>query len=85
MPCSRAQGITEYHLDNGLRILLFPDHSKPRVTVNLTVFVGSRQVLPDPSLGGETRRFSLLLGLIEYRQDGGMRPSPAHGAGCGVG
>jgi zinc protease len=37
-----VEGITEYHLDNGLRVLLFPDHSKPRVTVNLTVFVGSR-------------------------------------------
>src|SRR5262245_6859755 len=37
-----VEGITEYRLDNGLRVLLFPDRSKPRVTVNLTVFVGSR-------------------------------------------
>jgi zinc protease len=36
------EGITEYRLDNGLRILLFPDQSTPRVTVNLTVLVGSR-------------------------------------------
>src|SRR5215831_5953218 len=36
------EGITEYRLDNGLRVLLFLDPSKPRVTVNLTVFVGSR-------------------------------------------
>ncbi len=36
------EGITEYRLDNGLKILLFPDPSKPTVTVNLTVFVGSR-------------------------------------------
>jgi zinc protease len=36
------EGITEYRLDNGLRILLFPDESTPRVTVNLTVLVGSR-------------------------------------------
>ncbi len=36
------EGITEYRLDNGLRILLFPDKSRPTVTVNLTVFVGSR-------------------------------------------
>src|SRR5215510_11360337 len=36
------EGITEYRLDNGLRVLLFPDPSKPRVTVNLIVFVGSR-------------------------------------------
>ncbi|MDB5387516.1 MAG: peptidase domain protein, partial [Planctomycetaceae bacterium] len=35
-------GITEYHLENGLKILLFPDSSRPSVTVNLTVFVGSR-------------------------------------------
>jgi zinc protease len=37
-----VEGITEYRLDNGLTILLFPDPSKPTVTVNLTVFVGSR-------------------------------------------
>ncbi len=37
-----VEGITEYHLDNGLRVLLFPDPSKPTVTVNITYFVGSR-------------------------------------------
>jgi zinc protease len=37
-----VEGITEYRLDNGLRVLLFPDESRPKVTVNLTVFVGSR-------------------------------------------
>lgn len=36
------EGITEYHLENGLKVLLFPDSSRPRVTVNMTVFVGSR-------------------------------------------
>src|SRR5262245_8750846 len=36
------EGITEYKLDNGVQLLLFPDPSKPTVTVNLTVFVGSR-------------------------------------------
>src|SRR5262245_38275071 len=36
------EGITEYQLDNGLRVLLFPDSSKPTVTVNVTYFVGSR-------------------------------------------
>ena len=36
------EGITEYELANGLRVLLYPDDSKPKVTVNLTVFVGSR-------------------------------------------
>src|SRR5215467_8060565 len=37
-----AGGITEYQLENGLQVLLMPDDSKPKVTVNLTVFVGSR-------------------------------------------
>src|SRR6185437_15710336 len=37
-----VEGITEYRLDNGVRILLFPDSSTPKVTVNCTIFVGSR-------------------------------------------
>jgi zinc protease len=37
-----VEGITEYRLGNGLRILLFPDNSKPTVTVNVTYLVGSR-------------------------------------------
>jgi zinc protease len=37
-----AEGLTEYSLPNGLRILLVPDTSKPTVTVNLTILVGSR-------------------------------------------
>jgi len=37
-----GRGITEYRLANGLQVLLFPDPSRPKVTVNLTVFVGSR-------------------------------------------
>lgn len=39
--CS-VEGITEYQLDNGMRIVLFPDATKPMVTTNLTVLVGSR-------------------------------------------
>lgn len=35
-------GITEYRLDNGLRVLLFPDPSSPKTTVNITYLVGSR-------------------------------------------
>ena len=35
-------GITQYALDNGLTVLLFPDESKPTVTVNITYLVGSR-------------------------------------------
>src|SRR5262245_13686052 len=37
-----VEGITEYRLGNGLRVLLFPDSSTPKVTVNMTVLVGSR-------------------------------------------
>ncbi len=37
-----VEGIAEYRLDNGLRVLLFPDPTRPKVTVNLTVLVGSR-------------------------------------------
>lgn len=37
-----VEGITEYKLDNGFRFLFFPDDSKPLVTINMTVFVGSR-------------------------------------------
>src|SRR4051812_8024918 len=37
-----VEGITEYTLPNGLRVLLFPDDSKPKVTVNMTYLVGSR-------------------------------------------
>ena len=36
------EGITEYRLPNGLKVLLFPDASKPTVTVNMTYLVGSR-------------------------------------------
>ena len=41
-PVASVEGITEFRLDNGMRVLLFPDPSKPQVTVNLTIFVGSR-------------------------------------------
>src|SRR5450631_2629842 len=37
-----VEGITEYRLRNGLKVLLFPDPSKPTVTVNITYLVGSR-------------------------------------------
>src|SRR5579862_2056752 len=35
-------GITEYDYANGLRVLLFPDPSSPKLTVNMTYLVGSR-------------------------------------------
>lgn len=39
---AKVEGITEYRLDNGVRVLLFPDDSKPQFTINMTVLVGSR-------------------------------------------
>ena len=37
-----VEGVTEYRLPNGLKVLLFPDSSKPTITVNMTYLVGSR-------------------------------------------
>ena len=37
-----VEGITEYTLANGLHLLLFPDPSMPKITVNMTYMVGSR-------------------------------------------
>ena len=38
-----VEGITEYRVDsNGFRFLLFPDQTKPTITVNITYLVGSR-------------------------------------------
>jgi zinc protease len=37
-----VEGITEYRLSNGLRVLLFPDPTKQTITVNVTYLVGSK-------------------------------------------
>ncbi|WP_452228815.1 MULTISPECIES: M16 family metallopeptidase [unclassified Lacinutrix] len=37
-----VEGISEYMLDNGLKVLLFPDNSAQTITVNITYKVGSR-------------------------------------------
>ncbi len=37
-----VEGVTEYRLDNGLRVLLFPDASQPTLTTNIVYLVGSR-------------------------------------------
>ncbi|PIA80740.1 hypothetical protein BFR04_16145 [Gaetbulibacter sp. 4G1] len=37
-----VEGITEYKLDNGMKVLLFPDNSAQTITVNITYMVGSR-------------------------------------------
>jgi zinc protease len=39
---TNVEGITEYRLMNGLRVLLFPDPTKSNITVNVTYMVGSR-------------------------------------------
>jgi zinc protease len=36
------EGVTEYAFPNGLHVLLFPDNSKPKITVNVVYHVGSR-------------------------------------------
>ena len=36
------EGVTEYRLANGAGVLLFPEPSRPTITVNMTVLVGSR-------------------------------------------
>ncbi len=41
-PVNEIEGITEYRLDNGIPVLLFPDSTRPQFTVNMTVLVGSR-------------------------------------------
>lgn len=37
-----VEGITEYRLANGMRVMLFPDASKPTLTTNIIYMVGSR-------------------------------------------
>lgn len=37
-----VEGLTEYQLDNGLKVVIFPEPSKDKITVNMTVLVGSR-------------------------------------------
>ena len=36
------EGISEYRLDNGLKVLLVPDPSRPTTTINITYLVGSK-------------------------------------------
>ena len=73
-----VEGITEYKLANGLSVLLFPDQSKPKITVNITYLVGSRL-----EGYGETG----MAHLLEHMQFKGSKKHPnvpqemtAHGA-----
>jgi zinc protease len=76
-----VEGITEYQLENGLRVLLFPDQSKATITVNVTYLVGSRH-----ENYGETGMAHLLEHLVfkgskrhpdipKELQDHGSRPN----------
>jgi zinc protease len=49
------EGITDYAFPNGLHVLLFPDNSTPKITVNMVYRVGSRNEGP-----GETGMAHLL-------------------------
>jgi zinc protease len=60
------EGITEYRLPNGLRVLLFPDPTRPKLTVNMTVLVGSRH-----EGYGETGMAHLLEHML-------FKPTPTH-------
>lgn len=54
-----VEGISEFELDNGLKVLLFPDQSKQTITVNVTYLVGSRH-----EAYGETGMAHLLEHLV---------------------
>jgi zinc protease len=61
-----VEGITEYRLSNGLRVLLFPDPTKQTITVNVTYLVGSKH-----ENYGETGMAHLLEHLV-------FKGTPAH-------
>jgi zinc protease len=42
VPRAEVEGITEYELPNGLRVLLLPDPTTANLTVNVTYRVGAR-------------------------------------------
>jgi zinc protease len=62
-----VEGVTEYTLANGLRVLLFPDATQPKTTVNVTYLVGSHH-----ENYGETGMAHLLEHLM-------FKGTPAHG------
>src|ERR1700692_1406922 len=72
------EGITEYRLRNGCKFLLFPDPASSKVTVNMTVLVGSRH-----EGYGETGMAHLLEHLLFMRTTGGReikKELTGHGA-----
>src|ERR1039458_6253326 len=71
-----AEGITEYSLNNGLHFLVFPDPSKPTITVNVTYLVGSRQ--EGSREGGTAPAGELRFAALSRRH--GPKPSETVGA-----
>ncbi|MGO4883489.1 MAG: M16 family metallopeptidase [Bryobacteraceae bacterium] len=76
-----VEGITEYSLPNGLHFLVFPDPSKPTITVNVTYLVGSRRegngeggmahLLEHMVFKGSTNHLHIMQELTEH----GCRPN----------
>ena len=76
-----VEGITEYSLENGFHFLIFPDPSKPTVTVNITYLVGSRlegngeggmaHLLEHMMFKGSTNHHNIMQELTEH----GCRPN----------
>lgn len=56
-----VEGIVEYRLDNGMKVLLMPDRSRPTTTINVTYFVGSKH-----ESYGETGMAHLLEHMLFY-------------------
>src|SRR5688500_15446517 len=56
-----GEGITEYQLTNGLRVVLIPDPTRPIITVNIVYLVGSRH-----ENYGETGMAHILEHLLSY-------------------
>ena len=61
-----VEGLTEYQLENGLKVVIFPEPSKAKVTVNMTILVGSRH-----EGYGEAGMAHLLEHLL-------FKPTPSH-------
>ena len=62
------EGVTEYRLGNGLRVLLCPDPSRPVITVNMVYLVGSRH---------EGRGEAGMAHLLEHLLTRGTRSFPS--------
>ena len=73
-----VEGITEYRLDNGMKVLLFPDPSKPTLTVNVTYLVGSRHEGYGESGMAHLLEHMLFKGTA--KRDGIMQELSNHGA-----